>query len=282
MNQVAAINRPLDIDSVKPEGDSLFSPLDKRAPEIHIENLSCTFGAHRVLDSINLSIEGGEMVALIGSSGAGKSTLLRQIAGLISGDATSGPVRIGEKVIQVAGQPSRNIRSIRADIGFIFQQFNLVERLSLLTNVLVGHLAYMPLYRRLLRMFSHEQKLEAMKALDEVGLAEFAAQRAGTLSGGQQQRAAIARAMVQGAKTILADEPIASLDPESARLVMNSLRDLNLERGVTIVVSVHQIDQARQFCDRVIGLRDGKVFCDCHRDQLTDEYIQQLYQRSKV
>lgn len=222
------------------------------------------------------------MVALIGSSGAGKSTLLRLIDGLIPADCASGEIRVGGRLVQSSGRICADIRALRGEIGFIFQQFNLVDRLSLLMNVLAGHLAKVPLPRRLLRLFNHQEKLAAMQALQMVGLAEYATQRAGTLSGGQQQRAAIARTMVQGAKVILADEPIASLDPESARLVMESLRQLNRRDGVTVIVSVHQLEQAKRFCDRIVSLRDGRIYCDCRSAELSDELVEQLYERNII
>jgi phosphonate transport system ATP-binding protein len=256
------------------------STVVSRAGSIEVENISRTFGPRKALDAISLSIESGEMVALLGASGAGKSTLLRHIAGLAPTDARSGQVRVGGRIVQSGGIISRDIRALRAGIGFIFQQFNLVDRLSLLTNVLVGHLPKMPRHRRMLGLFTRQEKLAAMRALSFVGLAEHASQRASTLSGGQQQRAAIARTIVQGAQVILADEPIASLDPESARLVMDELRQMNRIDGVTVVVSVHQIDHAKRSCDRVVALRDGRIYCDCHVEELTDERLGQLYGRS--
>lgn len=246
---------------------------------VSVVDATRTFGKRKALDSVNLTIASGEMVALIGSSGAGKSTLLRLIDGLSPADSSSGEILVGGRLVQSSGQISRDIRALRAEIGFIFQQFNLVDRLSLLMNVLTGHLARVPLHRRLIRLFNHREKLAAMQALQSVGLADYATQRAGTLSGGQQQRAAIARMMVQGAKLILADEPIASLDPESARFVMDSLRQLNKRDGVTVIVSVHQLEHAKRFCDRIVALREGKIYCDCSVEALTDQMIEQLYER---
>lgn len=244
-----------------------------------VEQLDCTFGRFKALKEINLRVETGEMVALIGSSGAGKSTLLRLIAGLVVGDSHKGSIRVGEQLVQANGVVSRDVRSIRSNIGFVFQQFNLVDRMSLLKNVLVGHLSKMPLYRRLFGIFTYEERLAAMRALRFVGLEDHALQRASTLSGGQQQRAAIARAMVQQAKVILADEPIASLDPESARLVMDGLREMNQRDGVTVLVSVHQIDHAKRSCDRVVALRAGEVYCDCPVAELNDQRVEQLYEK---
>jgi phosphonate transport system ATP-binding protein len=193
-------------------------------PVIDIQSLSKTFRkSGKALDKVNLRVETGEMVALIGPSGSGKSTLLRHLSGLVQSDATPSTITLLGQVVQRNGHIASDIRHIRAEVGFIFQQFNLVGRLPLLTNVLVGMLPRVPLWRSLIRYFTYQEKREAMQALARVDMAEFATQRASTLSGGQQQRGAIARAMVQQAEIILADEPIASLDPESSRKVMESL-----------------------------------------------------------
>ncbi len=208
---------------------------------IEIDALNKTFGRRKALRRVSLRVAPGEMVALIGPSGSGKSTLLRHVSGLVAGDRDSGGIRIFGREVQKNGAVTPDIRQIRSGIGFIFQQFNLVGRLPLLTNVTAGMLARIGTWRSLLGWFSREEKQRAMQALHRVGLAEYAAQRASTLSGGQQQRAAIARAMEQRARIILADEPIASLDPESARLVMECLTALNQNDGVTVLVSLHQV-----------------------------------------
>lgn len=267
------------------DSNSFGSDFPRNAPKvaesgIKIESLRCTLGQHEALKSLDLTIETAEMVALIGASGAGKSTLLRCIAGLTTADRGSGKIQVGDTVVQRDGVLAKTIRRSRAQIGFVFQQFNLVNRLSLLTNVLTGHLSRVPVHRRTLGLFSKREKLEAMHALHSVGLVKQALQRADTLSGGQQQRAAIARVIVQGARLILADEPIASLDPESARIVMTRLRDLNQVNGVTVVVSMHQIEQSQRYCDRLVGLRDGRVFCDCPSDQIESLPVTELYQRA--
>ena len=217
------------------------------------------------------------MVALIGPSGAGKSTLLRLMAGLIAADRGSeSRIRIHGQTIQENGRLAGNARDLRARIGFIFQQFGLTGRLSLLQNVLAGTLARVPVYRKAVRWFTHREKAEAMRALDFVGMSPFAAQRASTLSGGQQQRGAVARAIVQRAKLVLADEPIASLDPESARLVMQKLRDMNQRDGVTVVVSVHQIEYAN-YCDDVVTMKDGRVLEVCRADELDLDKLKAIY-----
>lgn len=247
---------------------------------IRVQQINKSFGSKRVLKDINLTIEPQEIVALIGPSGAGKSTLLRQISGLIASDRDGGTIHVGSRLIQSNGKISSGIRKSRAGIGFVFQQFNLVGRMSLLTNVLVGGIARVPLWRRLIGYFTWEEKLRAMEALQFMGLTEQAAQRASTLSGGQQQRGAIARAFVQQAPVILADEPIASLDPESARLVMQGLRDMNKKQGATVMVSLHQIDYATQYCDRIVAMKDGQIVCDCKSSDLSLDQLRTIYGES--
>jgi len=245
---------------------------------IRIERLSKSFGARtRALDGVNLHIERGEMVALIGASGSGKSTLLRHVAGLVSGDVASGEIRVEGALVQASGYVAPDIRTIRGRIGFVFQQFNLVGRLSVMTNVLAGRLAKMPQTRSLLRLFTREERRLALRALARVGIAERAHQRASTLSGGQQQRAAIARALVQEAQVILADEPIASLDPESARRVMALLAQINREDGTTVVVSLHQVGFALKYCPRVVALDRGRVVYDGPAESLNADRLRAIY-----
>jgi len=248
---------------------------DSRA--IEIESLNKTFGRRKALRRVGLRVAPGEMVALIGPSGSGKSTLLRHISGLVAGDRGSGSIRVFGREVQKNGAVSTDIRRIRSEVGFIFQQFNLVGRLPLLTNVMAGMLARVGTWRSLLGWFSREEKQRAMQALHRVGLAEYAGQRASTLSGGQQQRAAIARAMEQRARIILADEPIASLDPESARLVMDCLTALNRHEGVTVLVSLHQVQFALQYCPRSIAMKDGRVVYDGPSADLTPTALRNIY-----
>jgi phosphonate transport system ATP-binding protein len=246
---------------------------------VEVDCLSKSFaGSRKALDAVSLSVGPGEMVALIGASGSGKSTLLRHLAGLIAGDrGAGGTIRIGDGVIQCQGRIARDIRHRRAGIGFVFQQFNLVGRLRVDTNVLVGLLGKMPTWRSLLGWFTDAERALAQQALERVGIAEQAGRRASTLSGGQQQRAAIARALVQRARIILADEPIASLDPESARNVMATLADINRRDGITVIVSLHQVDIARRYCPRVVALKDGTIAFDGPAVALTDERLRQIY-----
>ena len=246
---------------------------------LSIEQLNKRFIPGRAaLNSINISVDHGEMIALIGASGSGKSTLLRHIAGLITADVGSASrIEINGECAQAQGRVSKNIRHIRKRVGFIFQQFNLVDRLPVHTNVLVGLLHRLPLWRGLLGVFNAQEKSQAYEALKRVGIAECHAQRASTLSGGQQQRAAIARTLVQGADLILADEPIASLDPESSRNVMDILSKINREDGSTVIVSLHQVEMAIKYCPRVIALHKGSVVYDGLSADLTPALLRELY-----
>jgi phosphonate transport system ATP-binding protein len=217
------------------------------------------------------------MIALIGTSGSGKSTLLRHLSGLIPGDRRSGIVRVLGRTVQRDGRVSRDIHRTRARVGFIFQQFNLVGRLPVLTNVLTGTLARVPLWRSSLYWFTPAEKRLALEALSRVGLREHAFQRASTLSGGQQQRAAIARTLVQQAEVVLADEPIASLDPESSRRVMEILSRINREDGTTVIVSLHQVDFALRYCPRAVALKAGQVVYDGPSSRLSPGSLQEIY-----
>jgi phosphonate transport system ATP-binding protein len=245
---------------------------------IRIERLSKTFSnGRKALDEIDLRVEPGEMVALIGASGSGKSTLLRHIAGFTASDAQPSQIEILGRPIQQNGRIVREVRRIRRDIGFVFQQFNLVNRMSVETNVLVGALARLPLWRRLTGAFPRGERELAFAALREVGIGDHLRERASNLSGGQQQRAALARALVQQARIILADEPIASLDPESSRRVMDMLRKLNTAHRLTVLVSLHQVDIAMQYCPRTVALRRGKIVYDGPSAELTPELLKKLY-----
>lgn len=247
---------------------------------IVVKSLTKTFGkSKKALDNVSLTIEPGEMVALIGASGSGKSTLIRHIAGLVEGDRLKGycGVNVLGRSIQDNGRISTGAHNVRRHIGVIFQQFNLVERMSVLSNVLVGVLGRIPSWRGYLGLFSKDEKRLALAALDRVGILATVRQRASTLSGGQQQRAAIARALVQQSKIILADEPIASLDPASSKRVMETLRSVNEEDGITVVVSLHQVDYAYRYCPRTVALRDGQVIYDGPSDALTPGFLHELY-----
>jgi phosphonate transport system ATP-binding protein len=243
---------------------------------IEVRGLSKSFRADRkALDDVTLHIAPGEMVALLGASGSGKSTLLRHVAGFVTGDA--GEILVNGRHVQRNGRLAANVRKVRGEIGFVFQQFNLVGRLPVITNVLAGMLARVPKWRSLLRIFKADEVQGGLDALAQVGIDDYAFQRASTLSGGQQQRAAIARTLVQNARVILADEPIASLDPESSRRVMALLTQINRTRKVAVLVSLHQVDVAMRYCPRVVALRHGKVVYDGPSAALTPGMLRDLY-----
>jgi len=243
-------------------------------PLLTLDAVSKSFGARRALGGVSLSVAGGEMVALIGPSGSGKSTLLRAISGLT---AVEGRIEAFGEAIQEGGRPTAAVRRARRRIGFIFQQFNLVGRLNLYANAALGSLGRIGFWRGLLGRWPAETQAAAMQALARVGVAEQAGQRAGTLSGGQQQRGAIARALVQQAKVILADEPVASLDPVSARRVMEILADLNRTDGLTVFVSLHQIDYALKYCGRIVALKAGVIAYDGPASGLDRERLIDIY-----
>jgi phosphonate transport system ATP-binding protein len=248
-------------------------------PAVQVRQLTKTFRNHKALDDISLTIERGEMVALIGASGSGKSTLIRHVAGLVCCDREVGRglITVFGAPVQNGGRMARNVRQMRRHVGVIFQQFNLVGRLSLLTNVVIGALGRVPAWRGALGLFTRDEKLLAMDAMQRVGIARHAAQRASTLSGGQQQRAAIARALVQQAQLILADEPIASLDPEAARKVMDNLAQINREDRITVVVALHQVQYAIAYCPRTVALRAGRIVYDGPSTALTPTFLKELY-----
>ena len=245
---------------------------------ICVQSLNKTFGTRQVLHGLELNVPVGAMVALIGASGSGKSTLLRHLAGLATGDRNSGgEVQMLGQDVQTNGTLNRNVRRLRSDIGYIFQQFNLVGRLSVLKNVLLGSLGRMSRLRGTLGLFNKEEVNDALRALERVGLLEYAYRRASTLSGGQQQRVAIARALCQKAEIILADEPIASLDPESARKVMETLADINKRDGKTVIVTLHQVDYAVKYCRHAVALKGGKKYFDGPINRLTNDFLSDLY-----
>jgi len=251
------------------------------ASSVAVTRVSRTFrvgqGLRHALRDVSLHIRPGEMVALIGPSGSGKSTLLRALAGLLTADAGSGPIEVGNRVVQQGGRLAKDVRATRAGIGMVFQQVNLTERLPVITNVLIGMISRIPTWRVVTGTFTAAERLAALEALDRVGILEQAWQRSGTLSGGQQQRAAIARALVQRPGLILGDEPIASLDPGSCRMVMESFARINREDGATVVVSLHQIDWAVRFCSRVVALRAGQVVYDGPAKGLCVDTLRSIY-----
>ena len=240
---------------------------------LELANVTRRFGANTAVDSVTLSIPQGQMVGVIGRSGAGKSTLLRMINRLIG--VSDGVIRFeGTEVSALRGTALRNWQR---DCAMIFQQFNLVPRLDVLTNVLLGRLNHRSTLLNLLNIFSDEERAQALMALERLGIAKTALQRAGTLSGGRHQRVAIARALLQSPKMILADEPIASLDPLNAQVVMDSLADINRREGMTVITNLHTLDTARAYCERVIGMSAGKVVFDGPARDLTPEAVKMIY-----
>lgn len=228
------------------------------------------------LNDITLSIGKGEFVVIVGLSGAGKSTMLRSINRLH--DITSGEIAIdGQSITAARGEA---LRRMRRGIGMIFQSFNLVKRSTVLRNVLSGRVGYHATLRTLFALFPKRDVQLALDALDRVGLLEKAYVRSDQLSGGQQQRVLIARALAQEATIILADEPVASLDPLTTRQVMDDLRQINRELGITTVVNLHFIDLAREYATRIIGLRAGRVVFDGPVAEATDEAFAAIYGRA--
>ncbi|GAA0136370.1 phosphonate ABC transporter ATP-binding protein [Paenibacillus sp. YSY-4.3] len=243
---------------------------------IELTNVSKTYpNGTKGLNEINLSISPGEFVVIVGLSGAGKSTLLRAMNRLH--DITEGDIRIGGKSITNA--TGQQLRSIRRDIGMIFQSFNLVKRSTVLRNVMAGRVGYHSTLRTVLGLFPKEDTDLAFEALSRVNIAEKAYVRADQLSGGQQQRVAIARVLAQEAKIILADEPVASLDPLTTKQVMDDLKRINQELGITTIVNLHFIDLARAYATRIIGLRAGEVVFDGPVSEATDEVFASIYGR---
>jgi phosphonate transport system ATP-binding protein len=240
---------------------------------LELERVTKRFGANAAVSDVTLSITHGSFVGVIGRSGAGKSTVLRMINRLI--DPTEGRIVFdGQDVTALKGQALRNWR---ADCAMIFQQFNLSGRLDVLTNVLTGRLNKVSALSSLLRLWKDEDKAIALAALEQFDIASFAAQRADSLSGGQQQRVAIARALVQEPKLILADEPIASLDPRNTKIVMDALKRINREFGITVLCNLHSLDLARSYCDRLVGMAQGRVVFDGVPEQLTNAVARELY-----
>ena len=247
-------------------------------PFVRIRNVSKKFGDVVAVSNVSLDIYKGELFCLLGGSGSGKSTLLRHLSGLHRADeGGESSIHVLGQCVQSQGRLAPQVRRVRTRVAMIFQQFNLVDRLPVIVNVLTGALHRIPLWRSLLGRFPAAEMSRARAALDRVGIGACAWQRASTLSGGQQQRAAISRALVQGAEIILADEPIASLDPDSSNRVMTLLAELNRELGVTVVVALHQVHAAFAFCPRTVALRGGEVVYDGPTRELTPARLRELY-----
>ena len=241
---------------------------------VRLEQVSHRFAnGTAALNNIDLNLDSRQFTVLIGPSGAGKSTLMRVINGLIR--PSEGQVWVGEQEITKA--KAAQVLQARREIGMVFQQFNLVKRLTALENVLLGRLGYRPFWRSVLRAFPKDEVEQALHILDRVGMADFAWQRADTLSGGQQQRVGIARALAQRPKLILADEPISALDPKSSEQVMEILRSIHSQDGISVVANLHFLGTVREYAGRVIGLKQGAVIFDGGVSELTEAVVRDLY-----
>ena len=244
---------------------------------IKFENVSVTYpGGVKALKDLNLEIKDGDFIIIVGLSGAGKSTLLRTVNNLVK--PSTGSVYLEGK--NVTSAKKKELKKIRSQIGMIFQTFNLVNRSTVLKNVLTGRLSNISTIRSILGLWPKDQKEMAFEALNQVEILEKAYVRASNLSGGQQQRVGIARALSQKPKVMLADEPVASLDPITSRVVMSYLKKINTELGITTIVNLHFLDLAKEFGDRLIGLRDGKLVFDGNVNDVSDEDFENIYGRS--
>ncbi|MEO0144188.1 MAG: phosphonate ABC transporter ATP-binding protein [candidate division WOR-3 bacterium] len=241
---------------------------------IIFKNVSVVYpNGFKALKNINLKIEEGEFVIIIGPSGAGKSTLIRTINGFVK--ISDGELIVNGKNIKNLSE--KELRLLRREIGMIFQSFNLVKRISVLRNVLVGRLGYTSTIKSIFNLFSKEDIKLAFENLKRVGIEDKAYVRADQLSGGQQQRVAIARALTQKPKIILADEPVASLDPPTAKVVMDYLKQFNKELGITTIVNLHDIDLVKEYGSRVVGIRGGEIVYDGNVKNLDEKMLKEIY-----
>ena len=241
---------------------------------IVFDHVSKTYpNGYQALKDINLTIEQGEFVAIIGLSGAGKSTLIRTINRMH--DITDGTLTVdGVNVMELKGA---RLRQFRRNIGMIFQSFNLVTRTTVIKNVLTSRVPELPFWRALLGAYPKKDKLEALEALDKVGILDKAFVRADQLSGGQQQRVALARTLAQNPKIILADEPVASLDPVTAKQVMDDFRRINREMNISVLINIHHVDLALQYADHVIGIKAGEVVYDGPASEVNEAVLAEVY-----
>ena len=246
---------------------------------IEFKNVYKTYpNGFTALKNVNLNIEQGEFVAIIGLSGAGKSTILRCINRMH--DIQQGTLTVDE--VDVESLSGKSLRRFRRKVGMIFQSFNLVSRSTVIKNVLTADVPDMPFWRVLFGIFTKEQKMRALESLDKVGILDKAYTRCDQLSGGQQQRVALARTLNQNPSIILADEPVASLDPVTARQVMSDFVRINKEYKITILLNIHHVDLALNYCDRVIGVRAGEIVFDGPASSITQEQLDEVYNGTAV
>ena len=239
-----------------------------------IENLNKEYSKGKsVLKDVNFEIKQGELLSIIGPSGAGKSTLLRSINRMI--EPTSGKITFNEQ--NITNVKGKELRRMRTNIGMIFQHYNLVDRLSVYENVMHGTLGYKNSLQGIFSLYTESEKEEALDIITELGIGDHIYKRCDELSGGQKQRVGIARALVQKPKIILCDEPIASLDPSSSRVIMEHLRKICSEKGITVIVNLHQVDVAKNYSDRIIGLNSGEIVFNGHPAEINKEVIQAVY-----
>ena len=241
---------------------------------LEIKNLTVEYGNFRAIDNVSFTIKDGEFVAVIGSSGGGKSSLMKAINLLVK--PKSGSIKIDDE--EMTALSSRKLRMKRRKIGFVFQDYNLIDRLSVIENVLTGRLGYKSSLKSLLGMFSKEEYENAEKALEKVGLSEKLFVRGDELSGGQKQRVAIAKALVQEPKIILADEPVASLDVNSSKIIMEYFKEINRVQGITVIINIHDVNIALKYADRVIALKKGKIVFDGKGSEITDDVLKRVYE----
>ena len=242
---------------------------------IEFQNVSKRYpNGFEALKDINLKIEQGEFAAVIGLSGAGKSTLIRTINRMH--DITEGTLTVdGINVMELQG---KSLRAFRRKIGMIFQSFNLITRTTVIKNVLTAFVPELPWWRAFLGIFKKEEKIAALEALDKMGILDKAFVRADQLSGGQQQRVALARTLAQNPQIILADEPVASLDPVTARQVMDDFQRINRDMNITVIINIHHVELALQYASRVIGIREGRIVYDGPAAQVTQQILDDIYQ----
>lgn len=241
---------------------------------LEIQNLSKRYDKEKkVLTDVNMAVQEGEFVSVIGPSGAGKSTFLRCINRMI--DSTDGTIFFDN--VNVMALSKRELRKHRTKIGMIFQHYNLVSRLTVIENVLHGRFGYKSTLQGVLGRFTEEEKIQAFELLEKLGMEEHAYKRCDQLSGGQKQRVGIARALIQSPKLLLCDEPIASLDPNASKVIMDHLKRISQELHITCIVNLHQVDVAKRYSDRIVGLNSGKVVYDGISEDLTAQHIHSIY-----